>query len=131
MRILSIRPVLVAKCAAILYGVLGLQAFVMFAISSAPYLVLPLGIVGFIFHLNFNFAVPRPSDPISFAFVCAGCISSYTASGWITGVAGAFALNAISRWKGGFDGSFITVLDENPAPQQAPYGHTPSPHTLQ
>jgi hypothetical protein len=70
MRIISIELRPVALTLAIGYAVLGVSAFVVYALGSDDKFVLPLGVVLPLFHLNFNVGFPRSNDLLANAFLC-------------------------------------------------------------
>ena len=115
MRIISIEWPPVAMVMAIAYGVLGLSAFFIYAIGSDEKFTLPFGIVLPLFHLNFNFSVPRTTDPISNAFLCLGAVFSYALTGWISGIALVLLFNLIAKKVGGINAKYFSVIiDEVP-----------------
>jgi hypothetical protein len=95
MRIISVRPAPVARVFALTYAVCGLAAFLVYAFTTVQSFILPVGIIMGIFHLNFNFQLARSTDLISNVFLCAGSVSSYALSGWITGVTVTLCFNFI------------------------------------
>jgi hypothetical protein len=112
MRIISIRWQSVARILAIIYAVFGLGIFFLFAFTDAPYLTLPFGILGPLFHLNLNVNLARSSDLLSNAFYGFAGIVAYALTGWITGAAIALCFNVIAKAMGGIDAKFLSIINE-------------------
>ena len=113
MRILGVRWEPVARVLAILYGVLGALIFCVAEISRAPYLTLPFGVVAPVFHLSFNFNVPRPDGVFSGVMAGFAEILAYAVTGWITGAAAALCFNILCRRLGGIDAKYISIANDN------------------
>jgi hypothetical protein len=73
-----------------------------------------------IFHLNFNFQLARSTDLISNVFLCAGSVSSYALSGWITGLTVTLCFNFIASKTGGIDARFVSVVNDEPVMKARP-----------
>jgi hypothetical protein len=112
MRIVSVEPAPVAIVFALAYAPFGFLSFVVYAFSNVRGFVLPIGIFVGIFHLSFNFNLPRSSDLLGNVFYCFAAILAYAASGWITGAAFACCFNFAARKIGGIDAKFVSVADD-------------------
>jgi hypothetical protein len=128
MRIVWVRPLSVGHVIAAIYAILGFVAFVIFEVSDLAYITLPFGFVFFIFHLNMNFNLPRPGDPIMTAIVCAATMASYAISGWITGTAATLVFNAVLEQMGGAEAKYFRTVDATPKEQtlEAPNSGSPT-----
>jgi hypothetical protein len=123
MRIIAVRPAPVGRVFALTYAIVGLAAFVMYAVSSVTTFILPFGILLGPFYLSINIPLGRSPDLLGNAFSCIGAVLSYTLSGWITGVALTLCLNFIAQKTGGIDAKFVSVAtDARPSPTGVPVG---------
>jgi hypothetical protein len=113
MRIISVRWQSVANVFAIIYAVLGLGAFCFFEFSGAPFLILPFGILGPIFHLNLNINLSRSDDLLATAFSGVATIAAHALTGWITGAATTLCFNLIIKSIGGIDAKHFSTINEN------------------
>ena len=107
MRILSIRPVPVAKIFTLAYALCGLIAFIQYQVTAAQTLILPIGILMGFLHLNINIQAVRSDDLLANVFLCFGAIFSYALSGWITGIAAVLCFNLISEKMGGIEARLV------------------------
>jgi hypothetical protein len=112
MRIISIRWRPVARILAIIYAVSGLGVLCVFEFSSAPYLTLPFGVLGPLFHLNLNENLSRSSSVLFNAFAGVTEILAYALTGWITGAAIALCFNIIAKTMGGTDAKYVSTIND-------------------
>ncbi len=113
MRIISVEWRPLALVLALGYAVLGLSAFVVYAVGSDEKFSLPLGIALPLFHLNITFTFVRSRDLFSNAFLCLGAVLAYALTGWITGIAMALGFNFIAKKIGGVGVKCVSiVIDE-------------------
>jgi hypothetical protein len=115
MRIISIREAAVARVFTIAYAIFGLAGFLIYTAGSAEYVIVPLGIVTPLFHLNVTFDLPRSTDLLSNVFYCLITVLSYAASGLVSGIAAAFCFNAIAKWTGGIDAKYFYASSDEGA----------------
>src|SRR5258708_26260338 len=110
MRIIGIRIEPCARVLAIAYAVLGLSAFVFFAISRADYMTLPFGILAPLFHLNVNLNLVQSSSMLYNIFLCVAAVLSYALTGWITGLVAASCFNAVAKLTGGVEPKYCARI---------------------
>jgi hypothetical protein len=113
MRIVSVQLAPVARIFAFVYAIFGLASFLQYAFTSARTLVLPVGILMGIFHLNLNFDLSRSSNMIANALMCTGAVLSYALTGWMTGVVFTLCFNLLAKKMGGIDAKFVSVEKQN------------------
>jgi len=113
MRIVSVRAEPVARVLAIAYAVLGLSAFLTYAISGAETFTLPFGVLAPLFHLNLNVNLARSSGVLYNIFLCVAGLLSYAVTGWITGAAAAVCFNVVARYTGGVDAKYFSVASKD------------------
>lgn len=102
---------------AIAYSIFGLAAFFMYAVSGAPFLTLPFGVLAPLFHLNLNFNLAHAEGLSYNAFLCVAAVLSYALTGWITGAAATICFNIIAKQTGGIDARYVEVAGEDPSAQ--------------
>jgi hypothetical protein len=61
-----------------------------------------------LFHLNFNFTLPMPTEWAYGLFLCVIAAASYALTGWLTGAAAVLGFNFVSRRIGGIEASVLT-----------------------
>jgi hypothetical protein len=118
MRIVGVRPAPVALLFALAYSTFGLINFVIFAASSLPTFVLPIGFVFGIFHLTLNVPLPRSEDLLANGFQCVAAIACYALTGWITGVVFVLVFNFGAEKLGGIDARFVEIARNNSAAKE-------------
>jgi hypothetical protein len=118
MRIISVHPGAVALVFGIIYAVFGLVAFAVWAFSSLQSLVLPIGIIMGIFHLNLNIPVARSPDLLANALLCIAAVFCYGLTGCITGAAVAVCFNFVAQKIGGIDAKFVSLAGDDSAAKQ-------------
>src|SRR5438270_13432238 len=109
MRIISVHPGAVALVFALMYAVAGFVTFVVFASSSLPTFLLPIGIVIGVSHLVFNIQLARSPDLLNNAFLCLLAVLCYGLTGCITGAVVALCFNFVAEKTGGIDAKFVSV----------------------
>jgi hypothetical protein len=109
MRIIGIKVRPFATALAIIYAIFGVIEFLLFVLGDAPYILLPIGIVGLIFHLNFNFPLHRSPDLLYNVFLCFAAIAAYALTGWLTGIAAALCFNITAKKIGGVDTKYFLL----------------------
>ena len=111
MRIVSVHVEPVARIMAIMYAFFGLAAFLIFALTDAPYLTLPFGQVAPLIHLNLNFNLGRSTSVVYYCFQCVAAVLSYGVTGWLTGAGLALAFNLIARTLGGIEAKYFSTTE--------------------
>jgi hypothetical protein len=109
MRIIGIKIRPFAAVLAVIYAVFGVIEFLLFILGNSPYILLPVGIVGLIFHLNFNFPLHRSPDLLYNVFLCFAAIAGYALTGWLTGIAAALCFNVTAKKIGGVDAKYFLL----------------------
>jgi hypothetical protein len=113
MRIVGIRVGPVARVLAITYAVFGLAVYAMFAVKHSDSLTLPHWHAGPSRQSRFTLNLPRSSGVFYNIFLVFAAVFSFSASGWITGVAGGLCFNVVAKETGGIDAKYVSVaLDE-------------------
>lgn len=85
----------------------------MFAFSDTQYLTLPVGFVAYMFHLNFNFNLPRPTNIVFTLLYGIAAVLAFALSGWITGAASAWCFNLMATLTDGIDGKYVSTIEES------------------
>ncbi len=107
MRILSFRATPVAKILAIIYAVFGFAYVPTLLLVGAKEMVLPVGIVAPLVHLNLNLRFPLPASFLSGVLSTLFAAFCYTVTGWLTGLAAVLVFNFVSSRMGGIDASLL------------------------
>jgi len=111
-RIVAIRPAPIGRIFAIIYGVFGLVAFLLFAIANVAYMTLPFGILAPFLHLNLNLNLGRSGNVLYNILLCVAAILSYALTGWLTGMTVAGCFNVAAKQIGGVDAKYFSVSQE-------------------
>jgi hypothetical protein len=112
MRIVSVRPLPVARIVAIVYALIGLASFLVFEFDGAQTLTIPLGIVAQLFNLNLNTNLPRPATFFPQVLLGFGNIFAFALTGWLTGAFAALCFNLVAKYTGGIDAKYFSTIDE-------------------
>jgi len=107
-RIMSVRLVPFANVLAIIYGVIGLTMVPTLLLTGAKEMILPLGILAPLFHLNLNLHFALPSHFLTGVLSAAAASACYALTGWSTGAAAVLAFNFVTRRIGGVEACVIT-----------------------
>ena len=113
MQIISFRVTPVAVVLAIIYGALGLTYVPASLFLGAREIVLPVGIIAPLVHLNFNLHLTPPTHFLTGVLSVLAASVCYALSGSLTGVAAVLVFNLVARLTGGIEAS-VLVKDSCP-----------------
>lgn len=112
MRIIAVRAQPVCLVVSIVYGFVGLAAFIWFDYDSLTQLILPIGFYLPLTYLGVNIHADRAvalNEPVIWAIVS---VLAYALSGYITGTILTYSFNFVAGLMGGIDARFVRTIDE-------------------
>jgi hypothetical protein len=115
MKIMALRIQPIAKVMAGIYAIFGVSFWVSYCVGKAPYLTLPVGLVGPMVHFGFNFHFQRTTDIAYNVLLFLASVASYALTGWLTALVLVICFNLAARLKGGIDPGFISFRKNQPA----------------
>ena len=113
MKITALNVAPIARIFASIYGVIGLVSWIALRLTHAKYVILPIGIIGPLLHLNFSVSFRQSEDVFTNVFFMFASVASYAVTGAITAVAGVLCFNAVAKRKGGISADFVLFSEES------------------
>jgi hypothetical protein len=114
MKIVALRIQPIARVTAAIYAIFGASFWVTYCLGNAPYLTLPVGLVGPMVHFGFNFHFHRTGDAVYNGLLFLASVGGYALTGWLTAMALVICFNIAARLKGGIDANFISFREKRP-----------------
>jgi len=111
MKIIGLKIQPIASVFAAIYAAFGAFFWLSYCIGRDEYIILPVGVIGPLLHLNINLSFHRSSAVLPNLLFFLGSLVTYALSGWLTAAIAVLCFNAIAKMKHDIDADFIRLRE--------------------